>query len=140
MIVLIRLVKVMISDKKGCCCFMQVTKKSLVDLDEDDVKINKDNEKKVSLDDLVIMNCQDRWKLGWWLTLVMAELGYLIFMAACSVIVAISQIVFFIYSAAWILVSLLVLYEIKWIAESQVKRLLLKQGRLKHGRVGEGGE
>lgn len=119
---------------------MQVTKKSSVDLYKDDVKINKDNEKKVSLDDLVVINCQDRWKLGWWLTLVMAELGYLIFMAACSVIVSISQIVFLIYSAAWILVSLLVLYEIKWIAKSQVKRLLLKQGRLKHGRVGEGGE
>lgn len=133
----------MISEKKGCCCFMQVTKKLSVDLDEDDVKINKDNEKnekKVSLDDLVVMNCQDRWKLGWCLTLVMAELGYLIFMAACWVIVSISQIVFLIYSAAWILVSLLVLYEIKWIAKSQVKRLLLKQGRLKHGRVGEGGE
>ena len=117
---------------------MQVTKKSSVDLD--DVKIDKGNEKKVSLDDLVVMNCQDRWKLGWWLTLVMAELGYLIFMAACSVIVAVSQIVFLIYSAAWILVSLLVLYEIKWIAKLQVKRLLLKQGRLKHRRVGECGE
>lgn len=138
MIILIRLVKVMISEKKGCCCFMQVTKKSSVDLD--DVKIDKGNEKKVSLDDLVVMNCQDRWKLGWWLTLVMAELGYLIFMAACSVIVGISQIVFLVYSAAWILVSLVVLYEIKWIAKLQVKRLLLKQGRLKHGKVGEGGE
>lgn len=117
---------------------MQVTKKSSVDLD--DVKKNKDNEKKVSLDDLVVMNCQDRWKLGWWLTLIMAELGYLIFMAACSVIVTISQILFLVYSAAWILVSLLVLYEIKWIAKLQVKRLLLKQVRLKHRRVGEGGE
>ena len=117
---------------------MQVTKKSSVYLD--DVKINKDNEKKVSLDDLVVMNCQDRWKLGWWLTLIIAELGYLIFMAACSIIVAISQMVFLVYSVAWILVSLLVLYEIKWIAKLQVKRLLLKQGRLKHRRVGEGGE
>lgn len=97
-------------------------------------------EKKMSFDDWAVMNCQDRWRMAWWIVLAIAELGYLIFMAACSVIVAISQMVFVIYTVVWILVALLALYEVKWIGKLQIRRLMFKQGRLKHGRAGEHGE
>ena len=61
-------------------------------------------------------------------------------MAACSFIVSISQMVFVIYTVGWILVSILVLYEVKWIGESQVRRLMFKQGRLARGKAGEHSE
>lgn len=96
--------------------------------------------KSMSFDDWAVMNCQDRWRMAWWIVLAIAELGYFIFMAACSVIVAISQMVFVIYTVGWILVSILVLYEVKWIGKSQVRRLMFKQGRLTRGKAGERSE
>lgn len=87
--------------------------------------------------DWLITNCQDRWRMAWWLTLAIAELGYLIFMAACAVIVSISQTVFVVYTVAWLLVSWLALSEIKWIGKLQVKRLRLKHSKSKQVKAGE---
>ena len=58
--------------------------------------------KSMSFDDWAVMNCQDRWRMAWWIVLAVAELGYFIFMAACSFIVSISQMVFVIYTVGCI--------------------------------------